>query len=439
MGRMIKTNDNGMRRVGLHCACVSLLVVALPSAGFSQDGGEAVEAGELTPVVQIDEEAAAKAALESELASARRFELELDALLLADGQLDIAQGGALTKLRSLATRCGILANSAMHDEVRLLLLTYQARALAAIASLETVDQEQTTDRMQQLHDTAQQIAALDLPSAAATAGYWLLVAEMDQLANSKQSPTKRRAAIERALATYIDNHQGDPQADEYLLDTRLSLAHLMDQRGAQRDVARQLNQIGKLPEDSPRLGEVKRLRNSIARLGTPLLYESLSTQLTAWRSSDHLGKPVLIHIYADSVKPSVRMIDVISRSIVEGTLSGIAVVSLRVGEPVASAAAPPWPTLPVQLEADGVLDQLGVTALPTLAWLDEQGRLASIGTNAAVLDQLAALRSKAAEKPEEINAQEATPKTEEAAPEPDGATPQTDPLPADNENAEDKP
>ena len=132
---------------------------------------------------------------------------------------------------------------------------------------------------------------------------------------------------------------------------------------------------------------------------------------------------MLIHVYADRVEPSVRMIDVISRSIVEGSLSGITVVSLRVGEPVASSAAPPWPTLPVELEPKGVLDQLGVAALPTLAWLDEKGRLASIGTTPAVLDQLAALHpdepdEKQASTPEQEAQQSPKDQSEEQAVEP---------------------
>lgn len=358
---------------------------------------------ELEPDVEaLADEAIAQAALESELASARRFEVELAALLQPDGQLDTTQGDeALTKLASLATRCGILANSAMHDEVRLVLLGYQARALAALISLEPADPQQDPTRIEQLHDVAEQIGDLDLPGTEATADYWALLAAMANQAKSQASPAQQRALTEWSLSRYIDKHEADEDAAEYLLDTRLSLAQLMDQRGAQQEVLKLLEQIGKLPADSPRSQEIKRLRDSAARLGTPIQFESISTQLATWRASDHLGKPVLIHVYADQVEPSVRMIDMISRSIVEGTISGIAVVSLRIGEPIAASASPHWPTLPVQLEPKGVLDQLGVAALPTLAWLDEEGKLISIGTTAAVLDQLATITADDAEDPAE--------------------------------------
>lgn len=390
-----------------------------------ETGVEAEAEADAEAQAEIDA-AADRAALESELASARRFEAELEALLLTDGQLDTTQGDdALIKLAGLATRCGILANSAMHDEVKLVLLGYQARALAALASLEPAAQEQDPSRLEQLGEVAQQIGLLDLPAAQPTADYWQLLADMARLASSKETPAQVRELTEWVLSRYIDQHEDNEHAGEYLLDARLSLAQLMDQRGAQREVAKQLKHIGKLPPDSSRAQELQRLHDSIARIGTAIEFESLSTQLATWRSSDHRGKPVLIHVYADRVEPSVRMIDVISRSIVEGTLSGIAVVSLRVGEPIASSAAPPWPTLPVQLEPKGVLDQLGVAALPTLAWLDDKGQLVSIGTAPAVLDQLAALQpDESGDKQEPAPEQE----TEQAPDEPSKETPKAQPI-----------
>lgn len=331
--------------------------------------------------------------LESELASARRMEVELQKLLLPDGQLNLALGDSpWTRLSNLSTRCGILANSAMHDETRMLLLGYQARALAALMPFQSTEQARARDPQKQLLVVAEQIRALALPGAEAAADYWSLLAELAELSRAKVSPARRQDAAEQALAAYVQVHQGNEQAREFLLDTRLSLARLMDQRGAQRDATQQINLMGKLPANSPRLNDIRQLRESISRLGKPIDFESISTQLVAWRSADHLGKPVLIHVYADSVDASVRMIDVISRSIVQGSLSGIAVVSLRVGEPIAGSILPPWPTLPVQAEPGGVLDELGVASLPTLVWLDREGRLASIGSTSAVLNQLAQLQ-----------------------------------------------
>lgn len=389
-----------------------LLVLGLTYAAAAQAQDDALTPeeeptqpaeGDIEPVAEVEfDEAADRAALDSELASSKRFEAELEELLLTDGQLDTTQGDeALTKLAGLATRCGILANSAMHDEVKLVLMGYQARALAALASLEPAAQKQDPSRLDQLDEVVLQMEQLDLPGAQATADYWELLSDMARLPSTTKTPAQARALTEWVLNRYIAQYEDNEDATEYLLDARLSLAHLLDQRGAQREVAKQLDRIGKLPPDSLRAPELQRLRDSIDRLGTPIQFESLSTQLATWRSSDHLSKPVLIHVYADRVEPSVRMIDVISRSIVEGSLSGIAVVSLRVGEPVASSAQPPWPTLPVQLEPKGVLDQLGVAALPTLAWLDEKGRLVSIGTTPAVLDQLAALQPDELDEPDE--------------------------------------
>lgn len=146
-----------------------------------------------------------------------------------------------------------------------------------------------------------------------------------------------------------------------------------------------------------------------------------------WSSTDHIGKPVLIHVYADSVDPSVRMIDAISRRIVEGTLSGIAVVSLRVGDPVAGSSTPLWPALPVELEPGGVLDHLGVEALPTLAWLDAEGKLASIGTTTAVLDQFELLQPVEPEEPADpADAEPAIEPGEESDEDPEATAPVPD-------------
>lgn len=385
--------------------CLVFLGVMSPAFVWAQDSdasppaervpqAPAAQATEQQDPVQYQvDEASARAALESELASAKRFEAEVAALLKPDGQLNTTLGDeAPIMLASLSTRCGILANSAMHDEVRFILLGYQARALSALASHEPANPQQQPSRLEQLKEVASQIQALALPGAQAAADYWVLLASLAEQSGGDASAAQVHALAERLLQAYLDKHADDAYAAEFLIDTRLSLARLLNQRGAQRQLADQLVKVGELPPDSPRRIEVKALRDSLARLDATIRFESITTQLEPWRSSNYLGKPLLIHIYADSVEPSVRMIDSINQRIVSGSVGGIAVVSIRVGDPVASTVSPPWPTLPVQLEPGGVLDQLGVVALPTLAWLDENGRLASIGTTVAVLDQLASVR-----------------------------------------------
>lgn len=422
MGITLNTEGQVMNRMSqmLHgvsrfvCFCV-LMVFGI--SVLAQDDTQPV-APDAAPEEEVDgqadieidtiEEAALRGLLESELASAKRFEAELAALLQPDGQIDAAQGDdALSKLASLATRCGILANSAMQDEARLVLLGYQARALAALVTLDQGDDQDTPNWVDQLTITAAQIAALaQLPGASPAADYWSLIAERAAPTTQQLSLAQQQGLAERALRAYIDAHGDDPIATEYVLDTKLSLATLLDQRGEQQEVAALLDQIGELPPGSPRLNEVNRLRDSVARVGNLIAFELISTQLARWRVSDHAGKPVLIHVYADQVDASVRMIDVVSRSIVEGSLGGIAVVSLRVGEPVPGKASAPWPTLPVPLERGGVLDQLGVTALPTLAWLDQEGKLFSVGTNSAVLDQLALINQDESDQDNEPAAEE---------------------------------
>jgi hypothetical protein len=399
---------------------------AVDRADVTEPGvSDATSEPEVDAQAAEDARAAVAAALASELASAKRFEVELDALLLPDGRLNPKAENAPIKLGSLATRCGILANSASHEAVRLLLLNDQARALAALAALR--GSEHSLGRAEQLTDTAQQIAAISLPGSAAASDYWLLIANLSNAADAAEPAARKQARAERALSRYIAVYADDAEAAEYVLDARLSLAALLDQRGAQRDVAELLDRLGDLPEDSPRHAEVARLRDSVDRLGRTIAIDTISTELTPWRTADHRGKPILIHVYADSVEPSLRMIDAISRSFVEGSISGIAVVSLRVGEPGTQAVRTPWPTLPVELQRGGVLDQLGVSALPTLAWLDREGKLAAIGNTVSVLKQIETLAAES----NDAEAQDAAANEADADPDADedpASAPATDPA-----------
>jgi|GEM_PF-2374874 len=385
-------------RCGTALALSALLVVASPMLAQDDsppDDGPAVagEPGPEGPGIEEDKEAQEKAdedALASELASAQRIKEELDAALLPDGRVGgDEQDEVVTRLANLATRCSVLANSAVHDQTRLVLLGYEARALAALAPLEepNADDPLGQRRLKKLRSITDELRELDLPNAVSAGDYWQLCADLAEASQAEGSVPARQALAEELLAGYIEAHANRPGASEYLVDTRLSLARMLDERGDQRGVAKQLDALGKLPEDSARQPEIKQLRVSVERLDKPIGFEAVTTRLEVWRSADFAGKPVLIHIYADTVEPATQMIDTIQRAIGEGSLSGIAIVSLRVGEPVADTPMPPWPTLPVQLEQGGVLDQLGVTSLPTLAWLDGQGRLVSIGHTAAVLTQ----------------------------------------------------
>lgn len=331
--------------------------------------------------------------LRKELDSARRLAEQVDELLTDEGRLspDAGQEG-LARLKSLVTRCEVMGNSTVNDRPRALLLATQARALAALSRIEEprgkADNAIAPQRIDQLRQTAQQIGALDLPAAEPTSGYWQLLSELDTNARSRASITSRQALAEQQLRGYIRQHKDDPMANEFVVDARLSLARLLDQRGDQFGAGKQLKAIGVLDEESPRAVEVQQLTARTQLIGQAIELEAVTTQLQLWRLSDQKGSPLLVHVYADAVEPSVAMIQQVQRIIATRALGGFRLVSIRVGEPVQGTVVPPWPTLPLDPKPGGVLEQMGVDRLPTLIWVDPQGRLASIGHTLAVLDQM---------------------------------------------------
>lgn len=337
-----------------------------------------------------------------ELASALRLKSELDAMLTAEGRAaPSAADGEDNPLAGLATRCALLANSAQSLQARAILLDCQARANAALAQVEADASSQTYQRrLQQLRSAAEKLRQLEVPIAQPSADYWLLLADLADTAQLSAGIASRQALAEELLSAYLEAYRDNELAREYVIDARLSLAQLMDQRGDQAQALAQLEAIGDLPADSPRKTEIDRLTASAQRVGKSIDIEGVTTQLKVWRLSQHAGHPVLIHIYADAVEPSVAMIDSITQAIAQESLGGCTIVSLRVGEPVSGARLAPWPTLPIGLEEGGVLDQLGIDALPTLVWIDAQGKVASIGHTTRVLDQVPQAPRDEASQPE---------------------------------------
>ncbi len=399
----MKHQTHGQTAGRIKCALSAVLLAGSAwSAHPLQSAPDETTPGDATPAeqspqtdqagqadTQEPEEADLPLAGVIELASAYRLREELSALLDADGRAAAgADGSDENRLAGLATRCAVLANSVQSQQARAVLLDCQARANASLAQLAADGPEQTRQRrLQQLRSAAEKIRALEVPTAQPAADYWVLLADLAEAVDLGDSVGPRQVLARRLLTAYLDKHRGSRAGREYVIDARLSLAHLLDERGDQRGAMRQVEAIGELPEDSPRLLEVERLTARAARIGKAVQFEGVTTGLEVWRLSDHAGQPVLLHLYADAVQPSLDMIDQITDAIAARALGGFRVVSLRVGEPVAGSKTAPWPTIPIGLEPGGVVDKLGIDALPTLVWIDADGEVASIGHALAVLEQ----------------------------------------------------
>lgn len=335
------------------------------------------------PIIQDQEQAAAEA-----------LRQELEQVLSADGRAKTLESIEDQHLAALAEQSEDLAGRVESDQARSVLLDNAARANAALAQVEGEAPAQDRNaRLQSVRNQSDRLRTLDLPNANASADYWQLLADLADTTHSGAAIDARQALAEQLLEGFIDHYAQDKPARDYVIDARLALAQLMDDRGDQAGVKKQLEAIGPLPGTSPRREELDRLSASTQRIGQPIQFEAVSTRAQAWRLTDHRGQPVLIHVHADTIDASVKLIDDIKQAIAAKSLGGARVVTLRVGDAVAGTPLTPWPTLPIDLEPGGVVDQLAISALPTLVWIDDQGRIASVGHTRAVLDQMPAAKS----------------------------------------------
>lgn len=329
---------------------------------------------------------------------------QLSEQLSAEGRLSTKEHvDATSSLTDLAAHCQIFAASASSEQARLELLTCRARALSALAWLASQqgDIEKAAVAGDSLREVIGQMRSTQAEHARVVSDYWQLLLDIAEVSDSPASVEVTQGLVEQLLSAYIDQYASNDNAQEWVADVRLSLAQLMDERGDQRGAVQQLDAMGALPDGGPRQQAAALLRARAGRIGMPVTFEAVSTGLVLWRVADHAGAPVLIHVYADTVLPSVAIVKDIRQAIDRGALGGVSIVSLRIGEPAPDVAAPPWPVLPVQLTPGGVLDRLGIEALPALVWLDRQGKLASIGHHIAVIDQL----PEPAQEPVEVEAE----------------------------------
>lgn len=339
--------------------------------------------------------------LEMELDSANRVSDQLDTLLAKAKPRSKPFEDSLIKL---AARCQVIANSVMSDQAKLILLSARCRALAALSLFKTGESPAQTraERLARLRSAAGTIGSLIADGARASSDYWLLTADLADLADNADAAdtlADRQAKAEKLINAYLYKYAQSPQAGaattrQHLADARLSLARLLDQRGDQPAAAKQLDAIDKLiklDKTNPRTKEVHRLRARAKLIGKPAKLQGVSTQVEVWKLAEQLGSTVLIHVYADKVPSSVKMIGQIQAvlpTLATQAKGGLRIVSVRVGKADATATAPSWPTLPIELDNIKVLSDLGVNALPTLIWIDPQGKVAAIGHTLAVLDQM---------------------------------------------------
>lgn len=330
-------------------------------------------------------------------ATARELERELSGLIGPDGlPIALGPGPVREALRDVATRCELLAHGTGEPIALEVLYASEARVYNALvqdaaAHGEPVD---VARGLAQLRDAARRLGDLDTPSAATAGAYWQMLADLIDANRTIDNAADRRVLVREMVSRFVEEYGDVPGQDgpdsEYVLDARVALARLMDEAGQQQAAIEALGPLTDLSEDDPRYEQVQAVVAHHALLGREVELELPASDGGAWRLSDHAGKPVLVHVFAQGVGDSGESVPALRRGIAEARLGGYAVVSLHVGTLIPGRALPPWPTALVEPGRRGVLDALGVDAVPMYVWLDHAGRVAAIGRTLDVVRQIPA-------------------------------------------------
>lgn len=343
--------------------------------------------------------------LAAQHAAAVELELELSGLVGSDG-LPVELGNAEVRdaLRDVATRCDLLSHGAGEPQALRVLAETQARAHNALVQDAAAhgNASDVARGLTQLRHAANRLAGLEVPGADAVGAYWRMLADLIDVNRTVAEPHSRRLIARELFAHYVGNYaedaEQDPAASAYLADVRVALARMLDEAGRQQDAVDALGDLASAEPGDERYEQVRGVVARHRRIGGPVAFELMGPTGQPWRVADQAGRPLLIHLYQHGVEPTAGSVQALRRAIAQARHGGFAVVSIHVGAVEPGQALPPWPTLVLEPGSRGVLDALGVDAVPAYVWLDAEGRLASIGRTPEVVARVPVAEEPAAEQ-----------------------------------------
>jgi len=238
------------------------------------------------------------------------------------------------------------------------------------------------------------------PAAAATADFWLLVADLvDINRNTAELPARQQQAAAK-LSGYLDAYGRSPAADaEVVADVKAALAVLYDQYGRNTEAAQLAADASKqLPQTDARQQQLEQVRSRASVIGRKVQLPAgpappstrpadtagmanAEADAEADAGGDAAGEselPIIVHVFADWSEASKRPIQRLRELYAE--FDGYPILSLSVGKSKLAAPDVPWPV--VQLNAgDPLLKTLNVDRLPAV-YLIRDGRVAAVGETA---------------------------------------------------------
>lgn len=398
------------------------------ASGVTDDQAVAPEGGGLPPAGPETSPLVDRVELAVQHAAAIELEEELSTLVGSDGlPIELGNADVRDALRDVATRCDLLSHGAGESPALRVLAETQARAHNALVQDAAAHGHaaEVARGLTQLRHAANRLAGLDVPGAEAAGAYWRMLADLIDVNRTVAEPHSRRLIARELFAHYVANYAEDaaedPAARAYLADVRVALARMLDEAGRQQDAVDALGDLASAEPGDERYEQVRGVLARHGRLGEPVSFELAGPTGQPWRVADQAGRPLLIHLYQHGVEPTAGSVVALRRAIAQARHGGFAVVSIHVGAVEPGQNLPPWPTLVLEPGSRGVLEALGVDAVPAYVWLDAEGRLASIGRTPEVVSRVPGAELPPAEEPDEDNLP-----AEDAADAPAADTPASD-------------
>lgn len=338
---------------------------------------------------------------------------------------------------------GSIALQAYHVLTRLAQQTQNARELAY--------------RVGQLRSTAWKTKRLPGASAVVVGDFWLLLADLIDINRTGLGiDTSQQQAIqrlERFLRDYLPTRTLGTKAQvvfsdtdatidpamggehlEILRDVRLGLLELYDQRGMTRQACRLIHEIHRdlPPGDTRTTGYLASTFGYCSLLGQRFEAQLQTVRHGVWSSEDYQGQPMLIHLWADWVGPS-RVFEELRSVYASYQPRGLAMISVNVyADHTATQPGVDWPVCMQSPEDEGLRRLFMIHSLPRFILLDPKGRVASVASSLAILDQVESMLTLTQDPPEGLS----IPHPVEDPPTPDNpdsdeSSPSTQPAPHD--------
>ena len=292
-------------------------------------------------------------------------------------------------LVDLASRAGVLARQPLGVQTQLAAGNLEMRAYNALAqSAQQANRPgEASLRIAQLRSSAQQIQQLSVEQAPAVGAFWLLQADLMDIARNHPDLASRQTHSIAQLQKFLDDHG----QSEMALPVKVALLRVALQAGQSDRVGVLWLELRRsLGRDDPQRVYLEQARVVLELLGEPIELNLTTVEGQTWSLAQQRGRPVLIHVYAPGHGPSLALVESIEKMSQALGEARVSMLSLAVNQAGADGRDLSWPV--VQLADDNpVWKTLGATALPWLVVVDADGKVAAVGQTAAVLEQIESL------------------------------------------------